>query len=272
MNWMTSATCKQQKMKALIHTFLLFAVMGLLSACTKEEAIIQYSAIQAHFEGLNNADELLQGPHNWESFGISRARNNAAIVSDTFYSGNAAMRFHAETNQPNGVSSSALNSNENLFLREEMVFSVDCRIMIPSYSSSNNLEIMRLEANDSADDPSGVSFFLDEDGALSLNRSAMGLSNIDQEIGTKTAFPTNQWVNVHIDSLADARSRGYVKIWQDEVLVLEALSTETMPKAKLHLSEKGKNYFSKLSFGILSNGSGLPTTLFLDDLSVWSWG
>jgi hypothetical protein len=189
--------------------------------------------------------------------------NNAAIVSDTFYSGNAAMRFHAETNQPNGVSSSALNSNENLFLREEMVFSVDCRIMIPSYSSSNNLEIMRLEANDSADDPSGVSFFLDEDGALSLNRSAMGLSNIHQEIGTKTAFPTNQWVNVHIDYLADARSRGYVKIWQDEVLVLEALSTETMPKAKLHLSEKGKNYFSKLSFGILSNGSGLPTTLFL---------
>mgnify|MGYP000915329201 CR=1 FL=1 len=259
-------------MKASIQLFLILAVMGLTHACTKEEVIVQYSSIQADFERMGSADELLQSPHNWESYGISRAVNRAAIVSDTFYSGNAAIRFHAETNQPNGVSSSALNSNENLFLREEMVFSIDCRIMIPSYSSPNNLDIMRLEANPSADGPSGVSFFLDEDGALSLDRSAMGPSNIHQEVGTKNAFPTNQWVHMHIDYLADARSRGYVKIWQDEVLVLEALSTETMPKAKLHLSEKGKNYFSKLSFGILSNGSGLPTTLFWDDFSVWSWG
>ncbi len=263
--------CNKRITAKSLALVLLGCILG-MNACKKEEYIDRISGIECDFEGIDEADDLLTGGQNWASFGISRSGNTAMVVRDTVHSADAAIRFAADGDQTRSISTSSLISNDNLFLRDQSIFSINCWIFIPSYSGNTELEILRLEDAQTEDKRSSVSFYLDADGALALDRSEMGLSDLLQPQAQKTAVPTDQWVHLDIAYLAESRSRGYVKVWQDDALVLEALSTETLPKVSFHLSDSGNNYFSRVSFGILSNASGTGAIIFWDDLRIWNWG
>ncbi|MEY3443005.1 MAG: hypothetical protein RLZZ519_1286, partial [Bacteroidota bacterium] len=184
------------KARSLALVLLLGCILG-MNACKNVEDIDRYSGIECDFEGMDEADDLLTADQNWASFDISRSGNSAVVVRDTVHSGDAAMRFSADGDQTRSASTSCLISNDNLFLRDQMVFSIDCWIFIPAYSAKTELEIIRLEDGRLGDKRSAVSFFLDADGALSLDRSEMGLSDLLQAQDQKTVVATDQWV--HLD-------------------------------------------------------------------------
>jgi hypothetical protein len=237
--------------------------------CSKESPYEPKILSGGDFEAANFFPDPSTEQTGWTSTDLTLQGNTLEISQDTVHSGLGALRAHAGTG--NAISKSALISDQWVLLLNEKNIEIQFWLYIPSNQGLENLHILSLEDNREADKRSGIGFGFDANNALYLDRSTMDLPDVFQPAGKETAFPFDQWVYFDIQILLKSNSTGWAKVWQDGALIIEALSTNTLPKTQFHLSDAGDNAYTKVAVGITTNGTGHAVTLFLDDFSVFNW-
>ena len=92
--------------------------------------------------------------------------------------------------------------------------------------------------------------------------------NITQPEGQEVLFPRNQWVKVTFETLLSQKKEGYVKIWQDDVLLIEQYEWNTLPKDILYFQQGTRGGYSSVEFGLTANTQDNPMTLYVDDITI----
>lgn len=64
------------------------------------------------------------------------------------------------------------------------------------------------------------------------------------------------------------KKEGTVKVWQDDILILEQYNWQTLPVDILYIIQGTKGMYSQIEFGVTANSSDNPTTVYVDDIDV----
>ena len=92
--------------------------------------------------------------------------------------------------------------------------------------------------------------------------------DIYQTEGQEITLPRNQWVNITMEVKLSQKKKGYVKIWQDNVLVLSGDKRKTLPKDFLYSQQGTKGMYQSIEFGITGNTKNSDVVLYMDDILV----
>ena len=92
--------------------------------------------------------------------------------------------------------------------------------------------------------------------------------NIYQNDATAIKFPRDEWVKVNFEALLSKKEDGYIKVWQNDVLIIEQMDWQTLPKDILYFNLGTKAMYNQIEFGATANGSDSPVTVNVDDVRV----
>ena len=92
--------------------------------------------------------------------------------------------------------------------------------------------------------------------------------DIRQTKNEEISFPRDQWVNIRFETKLSQKKKGYVKVWQDEILILEQSSWKTLPTDMLYFQQGTKGMYSQIEFGVTANTRDNPMTVYVDDINV----
>lgn len=81
-------------------------------------------------------------------------------------------------------------------------------------------------------------------------------------------MPRNQWVNITMEVKLSQKKNGYVKIWQDNQLIIEGYDRKTLPKDFLYSQQGTKGMYQSIEFGVTANSSSTDVIMYMDDIEV----
>ncbi len=247
---------------------VLFALVLVMTGCKKKQLFLDI-AIKSYsddFEQYSAIDSTFFAPDRWDFFQLTVAGNTMDIDSQIVHSGNQALRCYANGTTDQIVSKATIQKQgigwqQGDTIRFEGYFYIEGNL--------ENLFILDIEESASISYSPGIRLMFSKEGYLMVERGKMNMSTIQQKSGQEIAWPKNQWVKLTYEVLFSQRKKGYVKLWQNNQAVLEAHNIKTMPKDILYYSLGTSDIYSNFEIGITANGGNKPSTLYLDDFSVW---
>lgn len=70
---------------------------------------------------------------------------------------------------------------------------------------------------------------------------------------SEIVLPRNRWFNPTMEVKRSQKKKGYVRVWQDNVLILSGDSRKTLPKDFLCSQQGTKGMYQGVEFGITAN-------------------
>ena len=243
---------------------ILFIFVIAVFSCTKEKQPADtFTNFTEDFESYTSYDSTLFATTKWSTNQKTFDDNNYTIDTNIVHSGNKSLRCYAVASTSKDVSKCSLIKGNMYFTKHDII----------KYSAwyfvsgtLTNLFLVDFEENAPISSSPGVRVALFNDGYLSLERGKLGLNTIYQDENTKILFPQNQWVHVEVELKLERPKKGYVKIWQDGVLLIDKDGIQTLSEDKLYFTQGTRGVFHNLEVGITANGKGGNTILFIDDI------
>jgi len=248
--------------------YLVIIITLLLASCSKED--IGSSGFSDDFESYSTALALFDAT-NWTYFEQTYTDNTVEIVHDTVFSGGNAIRLFSKMGESKTVSKADLASHDVVLFRKNDVIHVSFYMMITGNQSIDKLFILDIEDAASISSGPGIRLLLDPDNALVVERHKMNFSNISQNSNTKVPFPRNQWVKIVFECKLSPHQKGYVKLWQDDQLLIDKDKIITLPSDLLYVTQGTHRYYRNVEVGITANNTGSSVSMFLDKFSVWKY-
>lgn len=249
---------------------LLIVVSGVFS-CNKEKWFGGVNTYQDGFEypAANALDSLLlEDDSRWTNEQTTYDLNNFEISDEQVHSGNYSLKCFAQQTIDGKASKCGLQKQNVSFYQGETV-ELNAWYYLANTEKSSFLVFMDLEEKISIGAGPGMRIFLDGEGEyLYLNRGKYGEPSIYQNESAKTVFPRNQWVKITLQVNLHKRKKGWVKMYQDDVLVLEADNVKTLPTDQPFGAQGTKGLYDSIEFGITANSSDNDVTMFVDDIDA----
>jgi hypothetical protein len=178
-------------------------------------------------------------------------------------SGPASLRMDAS---PTGASvSKAAIAKQGMDFRPGDRITARFRLYLEDNGSAENLFLMDFESTEKLGYP-GRRLALSSGQELMLESKNTGGAfgsgpNFRQASAAKMPLPKGRWVSIRLELDLARDGQGGVKIWQDDVLVLEARG-QTFP------TEPEITRYDWMELGITANSSASSQRLWLDDVSL----
>ncbi|MEO1451150.1 MAG: heparin lyase I family protein, partial [Bacteroidota bacterium] len=219
------------------------------------------------FEIYSNIGELIDGDNELWSFSqLTRAENVIMLDTSRAHTGNYSVRFEAEpTTAELGASKASINKQFMAFWEGEIV-EIRAWYYIPGQQQLEWLFLFDLEEKVSIGAGPGMRLAL-VDNALALEHKYPN-PNVFQPEANKRLFPRNSWVQIRMETLLSQQKEGWVKIWQNDTLIIDQSDWQTLPRDFLYSQQGTKGMYNQIEFGITANTDQGQTMLYLDDISV----
>ncbi len=247
-----------KKTTLFFTTFLL-----LILACHKQKFDTNKNSILEDFEEVSSLDELISS-ENWEYYQQTEDENYLAIDSVFSHSGNQCLKIFAVKGN---ISKSDLANNKMTFWENDVV-QATVWYYLEGDDPSGFLFIFDIEENIPVGATPGIRLARDDEGFLFVDRTKIGRSSIKQENQSEIIFPRNQWVEVKLEIKLERKKTGYIKVWQDNILLLQAENTQTLPKDRLYFTQGTKGMYQSIQVGITASTAENDVSLYIDDISV----
>ncbi|MEW6470282.1 MAG: heparin lyase I family protein [Bacteroidota bacterium] len=237
-----------------------------LVACHREEqpsgTVVQFSE---DFESYAAFDSTVFAEEKWSGLQQTMDGNGFSIDTVIVHSGNRSLKCFAVQSPPNNVSKTSLRKGNFYFKIHDVI-----RYSGWYYVSGplTNLFIVDFEEPAEISSSPGVRVALFEEGYLALERGKIMKGTIYQNESVKRMFPVNQWVHVEVEMQLERKKKGYVKIWQDGVLLIDQDRIQTVPKDFIYFTQGTAGFLNSLEVGITANGQSGSTILYIDDVSI----
>ncbi len=238
-----------------------------LSSCLKNKITGNTDPIADGFETISSIDELIDGGNaQWNYTQITEDGNYIEIDTTNEFSGNQCLKFYA-VKSVDGASKCDIANNDKLY-REGDVVIFSGMFYIEGVQNLDNFFFFDIEETVAIGAGPGLRFQLKgSDGYIIVERKKMIEANLDQT-GTPLLFPRNQWVKVDIETLLSRKKKGWIKVYQDGVQIIDASNIRTLPKDKSTLIQGAKGVYNNVQVGITANSPENEAVMYVDDVSI----
>lgn len=215
------------------------------------------------------ADLLPEDESRWSFTQVTREDNLLSVDTTFGHNSSRSIRFEAVPSDDDGASKCSVAKQFMAFWEGE-VFHMSAWYFIEGTAKADYLFIFDLEEKTAIGAGPGMRLALVGDSGVLEVEHKYNNPNIQQKAGSEIAFPRNQWVHVEMETLLSQKEKGYVKVWQDGVLILEQYNWQTLPRDILYFQQGTKGMYSSIEFGITANTHDNDIVLFVDDVQVWT--
>jgi len=254
---------KNQRVKFL--SFIL--IVSILFSCKKKEIFDGPNSYSDGFENYSSIEKLIDGDdEQWSFFQNTHDQTTMSIDSNFKHSGNWSFKSEAAASTgESDVVKASINKQFMAFWEGEIV-----HISMWYYMIGNDnvtwVFLFDLEEKTAIGAGPGMRLAL-VDGSLRVEHKFPN-PDIKQNESNEILFPRDQWVHVEFETKLSQKEKGYVKVWQDDILILEQENWQTLPKDILYFQQGTKAMYSQIEFGVTAHTNTIPVTVYVDDIEV----
>ncbi len=237
----------------------------MLLSCSKEKLFDGPDSYEDGFESYANFDSLFTDTDAFWSFSqLTKEENTISVDTTIVHSGNQSMKFSAVKTE-NGASKASISKQKMAFWEGETV-SLEAWYHLVGTESLDWIVLMDLEEQAVIGAGPGMRLIL-VDNHLAIDHKFLN-NNLYQDSESGIDFPRDQWVNIRFETKLSKKKKGYIKIYQDDVLVLEGSNRKTMPSDFLYVTQGTKGIYQSIEFGITANSFENSAVLYVDDVKA----
>ncbi|MFK8046768.1 MAG: heparin lyase I family protein [Crocinitomicaceae bacterium] len=246
---------------------LVIIFLSTLLSCNKEKYFAGPNSFQEDFSSYSNIEEAIAGDNErWSFIQSTYDENELTIDTIIFHSKGKSFRSHAaKADQNIGASKASINKQFMAFWQNETV-AIEAWYYIEGEQDATWLFLMDLEEKAAIGAGPGIRVALVDNQLLIEHKYPN--PNITQTEGVEVNFPRNQWVKIKLEVLLSQKENGTVKLWQDDLLIIEQNNWQTLPKDVLYFMQGTKGMYDKIEFGVTANSQDNATTVYVDDIDV----
>ncbi len=248
-------------MNRLLNVYLVLLLV--LLGCNKEEFFKGKSAIDEDFETIKNVDDLLLNG-NWEYYQQTEKQNFIEIDTLNAHSGTNCLKIFAVKGN---ISKSDIANNKMAFWEDD-ILQISAWFYLKGTESLNYVFIFDIEEDAMVGASPGIRVAIDDGGYLVIERKKYGQSTIRQPEDVKMPFPRNQWVELKIEIDLQQKEKGYIKVWQNNIQLINAENIQTLPKDRLYFTQGTKGMYQSIQIGVTATTSEQDVTMYVDDIDI----
>lgn len=245
---------------------LLFLMSVLvLAGCKKEQYFDGPNTYHDDFEAYTVIDDIIvENDEKWSFFQKTLSENSIEIDTTIVHSGLKSVKCTGIKTADETLSKASINKQNMAFWEGETVV-VDFWLYIVGDDELEWLFIFDMEEQTAIGAGPGMRLALVNNRILLEHK--YNNPNVEQK-GEGVEFPRNQWVNVRFESKLSQKKKGYVKVYQDGVLIINQQNWVTLPSDFLYVTQGTQGRYSQIEFGVTANPSNADAVVYVDDVMV----
>lgn len=245
---------------------LIFITIGFLfTSCDKEKYFGGPNSYDDGFETYSVVDSTIDGNNvRWSYFQKTVEGNGVVLDSQIVHSGTKSLKFFAAASG-DGASKASIAKQKMSFYEGDIVHA-EMWYYIEGTASADWLFLFDLEEQAAIGAGPGMRLAITNDQLVVEHKYFN--PNIYQKEGEEKNIPRNQWFKITFETLLSQKDEGYVKVWQNDTLVIDQSDWVTLPHDVLYFQQGTKGMYTSIEFGLTANSHDNPMVLYLDDVSV----
>lgn len=248
-----------------MRVLIFILLVGLTLGCNKKKYFDGPNQYQDDFESYTDKTELIDGDNVLWSFNqVTKSDNSHYLDTNLAHNGNKSYHFSAIKSDEQ-ASKCSLVKQKMAFYEDETVH-ITAWYFLHETELSDWLFIMDLEEQASISAGPGIRLAI-VNNKLTVEHK-YNKPNLFQN-KTELDFPRQQWVKVDLEVKLSQKNKGYIKLWQNDTLVLEQNDWRTLPKDFLYFQQGTKGMYTSVEFGISANTKENSVKLNIDDIEVY---
>ncbi len=218
------------------------------------------------FENYQLVEELFDGEDKLWSFSqLTRNENMISIDSLNAHSGTQSLKFYAYNSRKSDASKCSVAKQKMAFWNDETV-RITAWYYLQGTEDHEWLFLMDLEEQVAIGAGPGMRIAM-VDNKLRVEYKFFEndvLQNPNEEIN----FPRDKWVKITFETKLSQNNNGSVKLYQDELLIIDRSEIRTLPNDLLYAQQGTKGMYSSVELGITANSQDNELTLWVDDVLI----
>ncbi len=249
------------------RSIILLTSCLLAMGCSKKKFFDGPDTFMEDFEGYSIAEDLFSGSQDslWSFYQLTMEGNQFNLSTAQRVSGNTSMLFYAEQWE-DGVSKCSI-AKQNMAFWDGETMEVSAMYYLEGTAPNDWMFIMDLEEQTAVGAGPGTRIAFTENDVLGIEHK-YNEPNYLQDPNNVVKFPRDQWVEVKVQVHLSKRKKGWIKLYQDGVLIVERSNVQTLPKDLLYFIQGSKGVYSSCEFGITANSRLATHTLYVDDINI----
>lgn len=245
---------------------IVLIVLGASVSCSKEKWFDGPNYMSEDFESYASTDSMFSYEDiRWSYHQNTHEGNYIAFDTTIVHSGNRSLKFFGAAH-PGEVSKSSIVKQQMAFYEGDVV-RISAWYYIESAPSTGWLFLFDFEEQTAIGAGPGIRIADTQESGLALEHKFYN-DDIFQPSTGFIAMPRNQWVNITMEVKLSQKKKGYVKIWQDNQLIIEGYDRKTLPKDFLYSQQGTKGMYQSIEFGVTANSSSTDVIMYMDDIEV----
>jgi hypothetical protein len=218
------------------------------------------------FESYQSFDDLVDSPQN---FYYQITYDESFIRPDTtkHLSGKQAMYFYGHRTENDLLSKCSFSNHHMAFWEGETVYA-SANYYIDSKADLPWLFLLDMEERAAIGAGPGIRVFISEDNAFGLNFKYLE-PNIKQADANAIFVPRQTWFKLSMEVYLTQKKSGWVKVYQNDTLLIHAEDVQTLPTDILYFQQGTKGMYNSVEFGLTANPTDEHIHLYLDDVEVF---
>lgn len=248
-----------------MKSFIIIAITICCISCNKKKIFDGPSAYSDGFEEYDTSFQMIEVENKyWSFFQITKKLNNLSIDSSFRHSGKKAIKCLAEKSD-DIVSKCSFSKQKMTFWEGETMVS-EAWYYIQGDKPMEWLFLMDLEEQTAIGAGPGMRLALVEN-KIRVEHKYLN-KDIIQPTGSEHTFIRNKWNKLRFETLLSKEKNGWVKVYQNDTLILHQENWNTLPHDILYFQQGTKGMYSSVEFGITANTHNNEVTLYVDDIQV----
>lgn len=248
------------------HLLRIISIVLLVISCNKKEKFDGPNFYEDGFESYDVIDSVLDGNNvRWSFFQNNKDGNQISIDSMITHNGNRSVKSEAVKSFNDQTSKASINKQYMAFWEGDVV-RTEFWVYLVGNDPAQWMFIFDLEEKTPIGAGAGMRLAL-VDEEITLEHKYPN-PNVHQPDETAIKFPRDQWVKVTFETLLSTKKKGYVKVWQNDTLVIEQDQWKTLPKDLLYVNQGSRKGYSQIEYGITANSSDFDQVMYVDDIKV----
>ena len=244
---------------------LLIGLSIALFGCNKKKYFAGPNAFSDDFESYTNFDELvIEDDVNWSSTQQTIEANSITLSTERAHSGTTSLKFDAEISTEEQLSKCSLFKQNMAFWAGETVRST-IWYYIDGEQELDWLFLLDLEEQTAIGAGPGMRVANVGSGNYGTVEFKFKEGNLEQQ---SHSFPRNQWFKITLETHLSQKKKGWVKLYLDDMLIIEEKDTKTLPKDLIYNLQGTKGMYSSIEIGITANSFSNACVLYADDFSI----
>ncbi|MEM7372147.1 MAG: heparin lyase I family protein [Bacteroidota bacterium] len=221
------------------------------------------------FEGYSNTEDLFQGPSSkWGFFQQTESDNYIEFDTTRPHSGEQCLKIFAKKGREGFASKSDL-ANTDMGFREGDIIHVSMWFYIEGTKDLTDIFLFDIEENVQIGAGPGLRLALESPvGFLKIERRKMLESDIEPVEENQIPFPRNQWVHLEIEIQLSRNKDGYIQVFQNDTLLIDAQQERTLPRDRIVFIQGAKGIYDNVQVGITANSLQHDATIYVDDIEI----